>query len=95
LWQDVGTNSIKCTCWVKWIHKRCCVVAVKSQDVDASIYHCLQCNGREHVSAKSVGVFMLDTVDNSVLVDKFWYLDDILGKGTGAEESSRTRVGCI
>jgi len=33
-------------------------------------------------------------VDNFELVDKFCNLDDMLGKGGGAEEASRTKVRC-
>jgi len=45
--------------------------------------------GRD-VSAKAVGVFMLDTVNNIELVEKFCYLGVMLGKVSGAEEASRT-----
>jgi len=35
---------------------------------------------------------MLSTVDNLEMVDKFCYLGDMLRKGGGAEEASRTGV---
>jgi len=43
--QGVGRNSIICTGCVTWIHKRCCGVAGRLQDVDASIYRCPPCVG--------------------------------------------------
>jgi len=39
--------------------------------------------------AKGIGVFMLDVTDK-LLVDKFCYLGDMLGKGDGAEQTTRT-----
>jgi len=39
------------------------------------------------VGAKGLYVFMLDTMDNLVSVDKFCYLGDMLWKGGGAEEA--------
>jgi len=45
-----------------------------------------------NVGANGVGVFILDTLDNLKLVNKFCYLGDILRKGGGAEEASRSRV---
>jgi len=41
----------------QYIHKRCCRVAGRLKDIDASIY-CSQCG--EDVGAKEVGVFMLN-----------------------------------
>jgi len=43
------------------------------------------------VSAKAVGVFMLDTLNNLELVEKFCYSGEMLDKSRGAEEASRTK----
>jgi len=51
--KSVGTNSIQCTGCVSWIHKRCCEVVFKLQDVDASVYPCLQCGGSGDVGANA------------------------------------------
>jgi len=79
--QDVGTNSIKCTCCVKSTRKKCAVVtgvAGGLQDVEC------RC---QFLSLPSVcwkwgcgcSVLMLDMVEKLELVDKFCYLGDILG----------------
>src|SRR6266516_458854 len=38
--------------------------------------------------------FVLGTTDKIEVVEKFCYLGDAIGKGGGAEESSRARVRC-
>jgi len=53
-----------------------------------------QCVGGRVVGVNVVNVFKLDTVINLELVDKFCYLGDMVGKGGGTEEASRTSVRC-
>src|SRR2546425_1389079 len=38
--------------------------------------------------------FVLGVREELEIVDKFCYLGDVIGKGGGAEEASRARVGC-
>jgi len=61
---------------------RCC-----RQSVDLSIYHCLQCVGGGDSD-------MLYTADKLKSVVNFCYFGNMLGKGCGTEEASRTRVRC-
>src|SRR5207247_1836552 len=39
-------------------------------------------------------LFVLGAREELEVVDKFCYLGDVIGKGGGAEEASRARVGC-
>jgi len=53
---------------------------------------CWGVGSRGDVSAKAVGVFMIDTAGKLELVDKFCCLGDMLGNVGRAEEASTTRV---
>jgi len=72
--------------------KRYCGVPGRLQDVSLSAV-CWGCG----CGGLGVCVFMLDTADNLELVDKFGfcYLGDMLGKGGGTEEASKTRIWCV
>jgi hypothetical protein len=95
--KGVGYNSIKCHGCSKWIHKKCSSIVGRLQDVDGSIFQCSTC-----VSKATKGVndmidgrdFILDSTVKLELVDKFCYLGDMIGKGGGVEEASRTRAKC-
>ena len=94
--EGVGRNSIKCTKFHKWIHKRCSKIKGKLKE-DAQ-FQCALCvlGPDAHSSVKDVGSVGTVLGQDCELeqVDRFCYLGDMLGSGEGAEEASRTRVRC-
>jgi len=64
------------------------------QDVDVSwpIYRCLQCVGVGIWVPMGLVVFMLNTMDNLELVDKFCYLSDMLGKEPRKRQAQKLGV---
>lgn len=92
--KGVGRNSIVCTCCRKWIHYKCSGVAGKLVAVDASAYICPKCVKVPKACSSESVTFKVNDTEGLELVDRFCYLGDMLGKGGGAEEASRTRVRC-
>src|SRR5258708_2411399 len=88
--KGVGVNSICCGSCKKWIHKRCSGVVGNIEKMVN--FMCRNC--------AAGGVKVVDELKQFVLlnkvgvVEKFCYLGDFIGKGGGAEESSRARVRC-
>ena len=88
--KGVLANSILCTTCRKWIHKRCSGVAGSlGKVVD---FKCRNCVGGGVKVVEGVDQFVLGDSDKIEVVEKFCYLGDVIGKGGGAEESSRARV---
>ena len=88
--KGVLANSIWCTTCRKWIHKRCSGVAGNlGKVVD---FKCRNCVGGGVKVVEGVDQFVLGDSDKIEVVEKFCYLGDVVGKGGGAEESSRARV---
>src|SRR5881296_415620 len=57
-------------------------------------FKCRKCSEGEMKVVDEVRQFVLGAREELEVVDKFCYLDDVIGKGGGAEESSRARVRC-
>src|SRR5260221_8913424 len=88
--KGVGVNSICCISCKKWVHKRCSgVVGNIEKMVD---FMCRDCSGGGVKVVEEAKQFVVETSDKIEVVEKFCYLGDIIGKGGGAEESSRARV---
>ena len=86
--KEVGRNSIYCSFYKHWLHKRCS--GLKGRLTITSSFKCHGClrspeNGNEAHKIK------LGDVDYG-RVNKFCYLGDMLSAGGGAEASSITRV---
>ena len=55
---------------------------------------CRNCCGGGGKAVEETKQFVLETSDKLEVVENFCYLGDVIGKGGGAEESSRARVRC-
>src|SRR3989441_5543272 len=86
----VRGNSICCTACKKWIHGRCSGVVGDLAKVKD--FKCRNCFGGGRKVVDGVRQFVLGAREKLEVVDKFCYLGDVIGKGGGAEEASRSRV---
>ena len=57
-------------------------------------FKCRNCSRGDVNVVDGAKQFKVGTSDELEVVEKFCYLDDVIGKGGGAEESSRARVRC-
>ena len=85
--KGVGVNSICCISCKKWIHKRCSGVVGSLEKMGD--FTCRNCIGGGVKVVGEAKQFVLGTSDKIEVVEKFCYLGDVIGKGGGAEESSR------
>src|SRR6266516_5349108 len=90
--KGVGVNSIRCTSCNMWIHKRCSGVRDRLERVES--FMCRNCCGGGGKAVEETKQLVLGTSDKLEAVEKFCYLGDVIGKGGGAEDSSRARVRC-
>src|SRR6266516_4816423 len=90
--KGVGVNSICCIFCKKWIHKRCSGVGGSLGKMED--FTCRNCIGGGVKLVEEAKQFVLGTSDKIEVVENFCYLGDVIGKGGGAEESSRARVRC-
>ena len=90
----VGSNSIKCTSCMAWIHKKCSAVKGRLQNV-VDCFKCTKCTSSVTITQtaeiKDVEIGVNEKLE---CVDRFCYLGDMIGAGGGAEEASRARVRC-
>ena len=92
--KGVGRNSICCTKFKKWIHKKCSEIRSRLESVI-----CFQCtNCSQGLVAKTLSQKLCCPIklngDSLECVDKFRYLGDMIGSGDGAEVASSMRVKC-
>ena len=90
----VCKNLILCVLCKKCIHKRCSGI---SGDLKLVInYQCRKFNGHIINEDEDWDAIVVDTRTGRKMdcVNKFCYLGDVIGKGGGAEETSRNRVRC-
>src|SRR3989442_329902 len=93
--EGVDDNSIWCTSCKKWIHKRCSrVVGSLAKAAKVGDFKCRNCSEGEVKVVDEVRQLVLGAREELEVVDKLWYLGDVIGKGGGAEEASRARVRC-
>src|SRR6266516_2077280 len=85
--KGVDVNSIRCTSCKMWIHKRCSGVRGRLERVEG--FMCRNCYGGGGKAVEETKQLVLGASDKLEVVDKFCYLGDVIGKGGGAEESSR------
>src|SRR5437867_659249 len=91
--EGVGDNAIWCTSCKKWIHKRCSrVVGRLAKVAKVGDFKCRNCSGGGRKVVDGVRQFMLGAREELEVVDKFCYLGDVIGKGGGVEEASRSRA---
>jgi len=96
--KGVGRNSIECTACKKWIHKKCS--GIKGHLREGHGYKCPKCvggvlsTGETEEEIEEEAELVLGQDGKLECVKKFCYLGDMLGAGGGAEDASRTRVGC-
>jgi len=90
--KGVGVNSICCGSCKKWIHKRCSGVVGNIEKIVN--FMCRNCAAGGVKVVDELKQFVLGNGDKVGVVEKFCYLGDVIGKGGGAEESSRARVRC-
>jgi hypothetical protein len=92
--KGVGSNSIKCTSCMAWIHKKCSAVKGRLQNV-ADIFKCTKCTSgvtiTQTAEIKDVEIGVNEKLE---CVERFCYLGDMIGAGGGAKEASRARVRC-
>jgi len=92
--KGVEYNSIFCTKCKKRIHKRCSKVKGKIPSNDG--FQCLKCS--DLVSSKvyehEKRSLIMDTGVEFECVDRFCYLEDMIGADGGAKLASRMRVRC-
>src|SRR2546425_8362115 len=88
----VGGNYICFTACKKWIHGRCS--GVMGDLAKVKDFKCRNCSGGGRKVVDGVRQFVLGAMEELEIVDKFYYLGDVIGKGGVAEEASRTRVRC-
>ena len=90
--KGVGQNSIVCTKYKKWVHKKCSGVKAKLTGiVNFQCSKCLKGGLTPNLAAKG---FKLDVDVELESVDKFCYLGDMIGAGGGVEEATRVRTRC-
>src|SRR6267154_4091303 len=88
--KGVGVNSICCRSCKKRINKRCSgVVGNIGKMVN---FMCRNCAAGGVKVVDELKQFVLGNGDKVEVVKKICYLGDVIGKGGGAEESSRARV---
>ena len=90
--KGVGVNSICCTFCKKWIHRRCSGVVGSLEKMVG--FKCRNCSRGDVNVVDGAKQFEIGTSDELEVVENFCYLGDVIGKGGGAEESSRARVRC-
>src|SRR6267154_797308 len=90
--KGVSVNSIYCGSCKRWIHKRCSggVGNIKK----LVNFKCRNCAVGGVKVVDGLKQFVLGNGEKVEVVEKFCYLGDVIGKGGGAEESSRARVRC-
>ena len=77
----------------EWIHKRCSrVVGSLAKAVKVGDFKCRNCFWGGLKVVDGVRQVVLGAIEELEVVDKFFYLGDVIGKGVGAEEASRARV---
>ena len=92
--RGVGSNSIKCTMCLLWVHKRCSGVEGRLASV-ASTFVCRRCGGElSEDPSPRVGNGDALMVDNRSyeVVKKFRYLGDTIDAGGGASAAVQARI---
>src|SRR5579863_7511247 len=91
VWEGVERNSIQCVDCSKWIHKRCS--GYKGVLREGLQYQCPRCSGKILNSVAPDETIEINLGDDEIeYVQKFCYLDDMLGAKGGVEAAMRNRV---
>src|SRR6267154_2198317 len=90
--KGVGVNSICCGSCKKCIHKRCSGVVGNIEKLVN--FTCRNCVVGVMKVVYELKQFVLGNGEKVEIVEKLFYLGDVIGKGGGAEEASRARVSC-
>ena len=86
--KGAGRNSVYCSFYKHWVHKRCS--GFKGKLIDTPDFKCHSCLHPPECK-KEAHKFKLGSFDYKS-VDKFYYLGNMLSAGGGAEASSITRI---
>ena len=87
----VGNNSIQCTSFQKWVHKKCSgIKGYVSQMMKSFICRgCLKVESSNSTGHTSVNI---GVSANLLLMDKFCYLDDMPSVDGDADAAVETRI---
>jgi len=87
--RGVGGNSIQCTSYQKWVHKKCSGIKGRMYKVMRS-FICRGCSN--HVISTSQTSVYIGASANLEVVDKFCYLGDILSVDGDADAAVKARI---
>jgi len=87
--RSVGSNSMQCTSYQKWVHKKCSRINRSMSKVIKSFTYrgCLNTVTSTHCISVDIGVSA-----NLELVDKFCYLGDMLSVVGDADAAMAARI---
>ena len=90
--KGVGANSIQCTDYCGWVHKRCS--GTRYPLVTIQSFRCRICLTDKGVRSEGERMANLNLENGEVLegVSKFHYLGDMLNRGGGSSLTSISRV---